>query len=336
MKRETPANLQSDISLLATPPLLDEHHVRLPGQLAQILNAESAHSIGITGKGVRVAMIDSGFYPHPFYVERGYQIRHVPTRRERKPHVDEYGHGTAQLASFFSVAPEAEILAIKCMDRDPSHALEQALKLGANVLSCAWGFNIDSPFEGGKRRELPRQYRRMHGLLLEAVREGVTIVAAGGNGQYAFPGSMPEVIAAGGIYYAPDGALYASDISSRFESGFFPGRFVPDVCGIVGNWPHGRLLLVPVPPDAKLARRPGFATIAAGDSSEVKGMEGWAMFSGTSAATAMVSGACAVLLQKDSGLSPDALKSLLSETARVVPESGCRLLDVGAALQRLK
>ncbi|MBI3554869.1 MAG: S8 family serine peptidase [Deltaproteobacteria bacterium] len=320
---------------LREPPVIQEHHVSLPDQLGRILGADRAHARKITGRGVRVAVIDSGFYPHPFYLARGYRIRHIPTRKERNPNVDEYGHGTAQLASLFAVAPEVEALAIKCMDRDPSYALEKAIALRPDILSCAWGFNIDHDEQGAspRPRPVPSQYVKMQRLIREAHDQGITVVAAGGNGQFAFPGSMPEVIAAGGIYYAPDGKFYPSDISSRFESSFFPGRMVPDLCGIVGDLPHGRLLLVPVPPKAKLARRPGFATTAMGGASDVG--SGWAMFSGTSAATAMISGACALLLQYSPKLSPRRIKEILMDGARLLPQSGCRLLDVDGALRSI-
>ncbi len=318
---------------LREPPAIQEHHVKLPDQLGRILGADRVHARKITGRGIRVAVIDSGFYPHPYYQARGYRIRHIPTRKERKPQVDEYGHGTAQLASLFAVSPDVEALVIKCMDRDPSYALEKAIALRPDILSCAWGFNIDHHEAGLSPRPVPAQYHKMQRLIREAHDQGIVIVAAGGNGQHAFPGSMPEVIAAGGIYYAPDGKFHQSEISSRFESSFFPGRMVPDVCGIVGDLPHGRLLLVPVPPKAKLARRPGFATIAAGAASDVG--SGWAMFSGTSAATAMISGACALLLQYSPKLSPTRIKAILKDGARLLPESGCRLLDVDGAFRSI-
>lgn len=312
------------------PPQILEHHVRLPDQVATLLNASSLHERGLTGKGIRVAMIDSGFFPHPFYSSRGYKIVHVPTRKERNPHVDEYGHGTAQLASLFSLAPDVEALAIKCMDRDPSYALKIALSLEPQVISCAWGFNIDHP----DTPNLPSEYVKMRRLILKAIDKGICVVAAGGNGQRSFPGCMPEVIAAGGVYYGPDGRFEPSDVSSRFESTLYPGRRVPDICGLVGNRPHGRLLLVPVPPKAKLARRPSFATIAAGGSSDVR--RGWAMFSGTSAATAMVSGACAIMKQVRPGVTPAQAKRALIEGARTVASSDSeqdRLMDVEAALR---
>jgi serine protease AprX len=312
------------------PPPIQEHHVRVGDQLAGIFRADRAHAMGVTGKGIRIAVIDSGFYPHPFYVSRGYSIRYIATRKEKLPYVDKYGHGTAQLASLFSIAPQAEVCAIKCMDRDPTMAIEKALSLRPRILSCAWGFNIDEPGVS----ELPEEYEALHRLFLKAVRMGITVVAAAGNGQYAFPGSMPEVLSVGGVFYSPQGRFEQSDVSSKYESSIFKSRQVPDICGVTGNRPHGRLLLVPVPPKAKLAKRPSFSTIAAGDVRETDAA-GWAMFSGTSAATAMLSGAAALLLQLKPGLTPEQIKQLLVESATVVPESGCRVLNMGAAIERL-
>jgi len=312
------------------PPPLNEHHVRLPEQLSEILRAGIVHRQGLTGKGIRIAVIDSGFYPHPFYEAHGYKITRVPTRKEPEPHVDEYGHGTAQLASLFSVAPDAEVLAIKCLDKDPCYSLRKAIALRPDILVCAWGFNIDRP--GTKK--LPLEYHPMHRLLLSAHERGITVIAAAGNGQYAFPGNMPEVISAGGVYYTADKEFTPSDVASHFRSSIFPGRVVPDVCGLVGNLPYGRLLLVPVPPKARLAKRPAFSMIAAGEPVATQ-VSGWAMFSGTSGAASMIAGAAALLLQERPELSPQEIKQTLIDSSREISDSGFRVLDVEAALEKL-
>jgi subtilisin family serine protease len=169
-------------------------------------------------------------------------------------------------------------------------------------------------------------------MLQNAYKKGICVIAAAGNGQYAFPGNMPEVISAGGVYYTPDGNFSVSDIASQFTSSVFPGRVVPDVCGLVGNLPYGRLLLVPVPPKARLAKRPAFSMIAAGEPTEVQ-ISGWAMFSGTSAAAAMIAGASALLLQQRPGLSPDEIRRILMESGQDVPGAG-PVVDVEAALRK--
>jgi hypothetical protein len=303
------------------PPLeIGEHHVRLPDQLAQILGASDAHQRGITGKSIRVAVIDSGFYPHPFYQLKPYDIRRIATKKEPEPHVDVYGHGTAMLASLLTVAPEVEVHAIKCLDKDPSYAIRKAMEVKPHILNCAWGFNIDQ----ARSRSLPKEFHKLHRLLLKVIDSGTCVVAAAGNGQRCFPGNMPEVISAGAVFYSPEGQLEPSDVSSRYMSRIFPERQVPDICGIAGNRPHGRLLLVPVPPKAKLAKQ-----------NAVDSIHGWAMFSGTSAATAMVSGAAALLLQQVPTLKPDEIRKILVESARILPESGCRMMDLVTALETI-
>lgn len=306
-----------DTPVSAVPPDgIQEHHVRLPGELADILGATRAHSQGITGSGIRVAVIDSGFYPHHFYSTGGYDIRRIATRKEPHPEIDVYGHGTAVLASLLSVAPNVEIHAIKCLDKDPSYAIRKAMEIEPHILNCAWGFNV----EQSRSRALPRQFQRLHRLLQRVIERGTCVVAAAGNGQHCFPGNMPEVISAGAVFYTREGRFEPSDISSRFTSRIFPDRAVPDICGIAGNRPHGRLLLVPVPPEAKLSRRHSV------------NHPGWALFSGTSAATAMISGAAALLLQADSSLKPEDIRRVLRESATIVPSSGCRVMDLERAV----
>ena len=157
-------------------------------------------------------------------------------------------------------------------------------------------------------------------------------IAAAGNGQYAFPGNMPEVISAGGVFYTAEGDFAPSDVASHFTSSVFPGRVVPDLCGLVGNLPYGRLLLVPVPPKARLAKRPAFSMIAAGEPTETQ-ISGWAMFSGTSGAASMIAGAAALLLQQRPELSPREIKQTLMNSSRKISDTSFRVLDVGAALE---
>ena len=327
--------------LSCNPPEIQEHHIRLPEQAVQLLNATSTHKKGITGKRVKIAVIDSGFFLHPFYTTRGYRIHHIRTTRERRPEVDDYGHGTAHLSSLFALAPKAEVLAIKCVDRDPSDALKKAISLKPHIINCAWGFDIDWPETKNKMGELPKIYKKIASLIDEAISMGITVVAAAGNGQHSFPGCLPEVISVGGVFYAPDGTFTPSDASSRYVSSFYKHRVVPDICGLAGKRPHGLLVLVPIPPKAQLAKRTSFTPTPHGHFSEAgQKITGWAIFSGTSAATSMISGAVALILQAHPELTPVKIKELLSLTARIVVDPGQsdvieRLVDVEAALAHL-
>ena len=58
-------------------PLKKYWHLRVPGDVSLACNADRAHRTGITGKGVKVAMADSGWFKHPYFVGRGYNVSAV-------------------------------------------------------------------------------------------------------------------------------------------------------------------------------------------------------------------------------------------------------------------
>ena len=66
------------------PPLKNYWHLDVPAGVSLGCNADKAHRTGITGKGVKVAMVDSGWYKHPFFVGRGYNAARSFSVRERQ------------------------------------------------------------------------------------------------------------------------------------------------------------------------------------------------------------------------------------------------------------
>ena len=106
-----------------------------------------------------------------------------------------------------------------------------------------------------------------------------------------------------------DGSLEASSYSSGFASKVYPGRSVPDVCGLVGmsspnpQPPGAMYIMLPVESNARIDlqnagnnhyRSPG-AKAPWGD--ETTPSDGWAVFSGTSAAAPQLAGVCALIKQ---------------------------------------
>ena len=59
------------------PPSAKYWHLDVPGDVSLACNADRAHRGLITGKDVKVAMVDSGWFRHPFFVERGYRVSAV-------------------------------------------------------------------------------------------------------------------------------------------------------------------------------------------------------------------------------------------------------------------
>jgi subtilisin family serine protease len=158
---------------------------------------------------------------------------------------------------------------------------------------------------------LPNNLKALEAEVQSAVADGIVVIFSAGNGHYSFPGQMSEVIAAGGTYIDRAGAMEASDYASAFLSRIYSGRSVPDYCGLVGMLPHADYIMLPVPPGDDIDQENAEHDGTAPD-------DGWAVFSGTSAAAPQLAGVVALLLEKNPGLSPSDIKQLLKRTARDV------------------
>jgi subtilisin family serine protease len=77
--------------------------------------------------------------------------------------------------------------------------------------------------------------------------------------------------------------------------------------------PHANYIMLPLEPNCEID----------GEVSDHDGTEpddGWSVISGTSAAAPQLAGVCALLKQKNPGLSPAEVKAVLNRTARDVTE----------------
>lgn len=290
-------------------------HLNVPGDVSVGLNADRVHRSGFTGAGVKVAMVDTGHYPHPFFAERGYAVSRVLGPGADGLQTDEVGHGTAESANIFAVAPGADLTMVKMHLANTTGAFNTAVQQAPQIITCSWGGDIRS-------RQLRPADRALAAAVASAVLRGIIVVFSAGNGHFGFPGQHPDVISAGGTYMERDGTLRASDYSSGFASQVYRERRVPDVTGLVGMLPRGAYIMLPVPPrsmiDGDLA---GNAAHPHGD--ETAADDGWAAISGTSAAAPQVAGVCALLKQVNPRLSPAEVRDILRSTARDVTQGNC-------------
>ena len=299
----------------ANPPVKEYWHLDVPAGVSLGINADRVHRSGITGSGVRVVMVDTGWHRHPFFVERGYRTGAVKLGPgAQDPDVDEDGHGTGESANVFAVAPDVEFTMVKMGPINSTGAFKAAVALGPDIISCSWGRS--RPFA-----PLSAADQALAAAVASAVRQGIITVFAAGNGHWAFPGQHPDVLSAGGVFAHPDGSLEASDYASGFASPIYPGRNVPDVCGMVGKMPEARYIMLPVQPGGKAddtgagGEHPDLDETAPGD--------GWAVFSGTSAAAPQLAGVCALMKQASPDLSPLQARNALKQTARDVVLGRC-------------
>lgn len=306
----------SDPATNARPPEVNYFHLDVLNDVPARLNVPPVHRERHQGEGIRVAMIDTGFdHTHPFFVRNGFASSVVlaPSATNRK--TDPGSHGTGESANVFAIAPKVTFIGVKLGDDGDAaggasilEGFQEALKHQPHVITVSMCYDLREQDGRTQLRELPNSLKPLEAEIQAAIAAGIVVVFAAGNGHYAFPASMPEVISAGGAFIAEDGSMRASDYASAFTSEIYSGRHVPDVCGLVGLLPYGDYIMLPVPPGGEIDN-----ANAAHDGT-MPG-DGWAVFSGTSASAPQVAAVCALLLQKNPKLTPAEIKALLTRTA---------------------
>jgi serine protease AprX len=290
-------------------------------QVKQEIGADKLAAQGVTGKGVDIAMIDSGVVPVPgldaaskVYVGPDYTPEAADPSTKG---LDTYGHGT-HLAGimvgnnpagpFSGVAPDARLVSVKAASNDGSTNLGELLLamswvvthrtsdgLNIRVLNLSFGSQLSVSYIAD-----PLAYAAE-----QAWKSGIVVVAAVGNGNDILgvdtPAADPYVVSVG-----------ATDMGKN------PG--VAD--DSVPNWSRvGNSTRAPdvVAPGTSLVslRDPGSYV----DQNHPEGLVGTGYFkgSGTSQAAAVVSGAAALLIQGNPNLTPDRVKALLVGGATQVP-----------------
>lgn len=309
------------------PPLapIDPNGYRyffVPDEIGLLLRASRVHRTGNTGIGVTVAMPDTGFYKHPFYNWHGYRVKPtILAAGATDPAADLVGHGTGEAANIFAAAPDITLQPIKM--GDPIDSIKKARSTPAKVVTNSWGYNID---KGSITWATLSPYLKALAAEVQlTVNAGKTVCFSAGNGHYGFPASMPSVIAVGGVHVNyPKLDFEASSYASSFVSKIYPGRRVPDVCGLtgksvnIGGGPKAPSIMLPVQPGSSLDGIP---------PSTGSGNDGWGIFSGTSAASPQVAGVAALMLEKAPTLTPAKVKHNLMSTARDVTAGSTQMGD---------
>ena len=334
---------------LATPPQVDYYHLCVPDQIRELYKLPRLGSdsplLDHNGDGVKVVMIDTGFYRHPYFEHYGYpQVQVVipesdfwtqpDSELEVPSTIDGFGHGTCMVANILAIAPKIDLTMIGTGSLNPSSAtinlaLGKALENEPDIISCSWKTSYDEGVEG---------------MLEKAIDRGIKVLVGCGNkiddqnsNQPTWPGDMPEVISVGGVYPNESGGLIASSYAcsgpsttrNRDDDLIYPNRLVPDVCGIVGQEPDGILIMLPIEPSCggDYYFGPLFGEPDDGTSND----DGWACLSGTSSATAQVAGVVALMLQINPSLTISEVKEILGttaidvtsgESATIIPNSG--------------
>lgn len=145
-----------------------------------------------TGRGVKVAIIDSGVnpaHPHVGGVSGGTRISSNDTTSS-PDYLDFIGHGTAVTAAIREKAPEAQLYAVKVFDRTLTTNIEVILKAIDWCIDNEIDLvNLSLGTTNNEHRDL------MERAAARAVTKGTTLVAAREmSGALSLPGCLPSVI----------------------------------------------------------------------------------------------------------------------------------------------
>jgi serine protease AprX len=308
---------------------LDDRAYKLMDTAPVTVGSDYANEYGLTGKGVAVAVIDTGVYPHADLV--------IPVNRiigfkdfvgnNTEPYDDD-GHGThvagiiagngfASTGKYMGIAPDANIVGVKVLDSDGSGSISDVIagiqwtiqnkeKYGIKVLTLSLGTKAKSSYLQDPLCK----------AVDAAVKAGITVSTAGGNSgpdasTINSPAISPNVIAVG---------AYSDRISDKYEKGTiadFSSR---------GPTPDGF-----VKPDI-LA--PGVSIHSLQNQKN-----SYATLSGTSMAAPIVAGCATLLYENNPNLTPENVKSIIMSNAKNLnmdkQVQGSGLLDIRKILDQL-
>jgi len=289
----------------ADPPTPGYFHLKVPGDVSRLVDANQCHNHGFNGNGTVLAMPDQGTFDHPYYTARGYDITLDETAYDDT--ADDGSHGTAIAANALAVAPGVKFIGVRNGKKISSGtaAFQTAASYNPDVISVSWGTDNSGA-----------DVADLRAAIAQAVANGITVCCACGNGgPVVFPSSMPDVISVGGAFADENDGLQAATYASSGIFGTDPGRQMPDLTGFVGQSPNGIYITLPCHPDSSEDKHFGGGIFPTGDETATD--DGWLVASGTSSATPQVAAAACLLIESDPALKgqPALIKQRLMETA---------------------
>lgn len=331
-----------------------------PGSLFTVTRAIGARQLWkhhdptgqpLTGSGVTVALLDSGVSPVPGLDSPGkvvYGPDFTAGGTSNTGDQDDFGHGTfmagliaandepskkdgttinldaAPPAAQEGLAPDAQLLSVKLAGADGTTSVD------AVIAALAWvvqhrndnGMNVRVVnLSFGATALQPYQIDPLAAAVEAAWRSGIVVVASAGNdgpsaNGLADPALDPFVIAVGSS--DPQGKVdgWGHPVVADFSSSGSPDRPVDLLA------PGRSVVSLRVPGSTIDVDNP--EGLVAGDATQ-RLFRG----SGTSEATAVVSGAVALLLQAHPELTPDQVKTLLMATARPLKQASVEAAGSG-------
>lgn len=309
-------------------------------QGAALVGATSVQSLGVTGNGVTVALLDTGIdTDHPdlssslvaeacFCDDAFGPFGCCPNGRDTQSGAgsaeDDEGHGSATAGVIVSsrtsnkgVAPEASIVALKVLGSSGSGnfsdvadaldwVIDNRLSYGIKIVSLSLGDGLEynsaagSPCTGSNTADAMAQLKS----------QGVSVFVSSGNGGFdngiSFPACVPDAFSVGGVYDASFGEVsWCGETCSEILCVDQSAGTDTFVC----HTNSGSLLDILAPDYRTTVPALGGGTVNVG---------------GTSIASPYAAAQAALLLDLDATLTPDQILSWLETSAPMVtnPDNG--------------
>lgn len=283
---------------------------------SQEVKAHILNKSGYTGKGIGIAIIDTGLYPHGDFIRPNNRIKFFKDFVDNKESpYDDNGHGTfiAGVAAgsgylskgkYQGIAPGADIIALKALDKKGSGHTSDILAAMQWVADYHEKYNIRV-----LSLSLGTEAKRISGIdaMVRAAEalwdKGLTVIVAAGNsgpksGTITSPGISSKIITVGA---ADDKRTVdiSDDVIAEFSSrGPVSNRIKPDVVA-----PGVNIISVKCDVEYQSGQRIRYLATP------------YTTMSGTSVATPIVSGSAALLLEKYPSWTPDQIKEALMNNA---------------------
>ncbi len=284
-------------------------------RVKQIVNANRVYRLGYTGRGIRIALLDTGVYMHQDVRENIIFFSDYVNGRQNC--YDDNGHGThiagIMCGKVSGMAPNAEVLVFKILGKNGDgrtqsavHALdwliENCKEYNIRILNFSMGY-------------VPNADAKLQLLLMEKLEElwdlGVIVITAAGNNgpeenSVTVPGISRKVITVGS----------SDDWDSQISKGKGYGGRGPTSCCIVK-------------PEI-LAPGTSILSLSNYDNDYIRK-------SGTSMSAPVVSGAMALALEKRPQTTPVEMKLMLYDSVKSISEKNCAwgILDVDKLIEML-
>ncbi|HTC52584.1 MAG TPA: S8 family peptidase [Steroidobacteraceae bacterium] len=293
------------------------------------VGANTLQQQGITGRGVTIAMLDSGLWEDPSqnYGARVLATMDVTNGGSGPVTGDPYGHGTHITSTaaggaenlslnYLSIAPQANLVIVRAFDGQGGGRYVDVIaglnwiianqhKYNIRIINLSFGSTPESYYWNDPLDQ----------AVMAAWQAGIVVVVAAGNSgpgpmTIGVPGNVPYVITVGALTdnYTPNNAANFSLASFSSTGPTYEGFVKPEVVA-----PGGHIA-------ASMSSSSYLANI---DPNSMSVGEQMFTMSGTSMATAVTSGVVALMLQANPALTPDNVKCrLLASAAPAVTSSG--------------